>query len=194
MGRNMNEGRQEPPGPSTYELHPDQQAALPPLKSYAGCVGTGEDFVTQAREDIEPLFLEYGVDMYLAGHEHNYESYVVRPVQPYIICRQNSRAQVCRTACGVAFAIPLIRLPFAWVTRADSSPAVGTAAGSTFPVKRCTMNSTDCYIGKSFDEPQAPVHVVAGHGGTESADTFGDNWGPWTRKQLGTSSISRCSR
>lgn len=137
MGRNMNEGKQEPPGPSTYKLHPSQEKLLPPLKTYGGCTGTGEDFCTQTRSDIEPLFLEYGVDMYFAGHEHNYES--------------------------------------------------------TFPVKRCTMNSTDCYIGKDFIEPQAPVHVTAGHGGTSSADSFGDNWGPWTRKQLGADTIGFCS-
>jgi len=46
---------------------------LPPLKTYGGCIGTGEDFIAQARADMEPLFLEHGVDMFLAGHEHNYE-------------------------------------------------------------------------------------------------------------------------
>ena len=55
---------------------------LPPLKTYGGCTGTGEDFCTQTRSDIEPLFLEYGVDMYFAGHEHNYESLVTQCRMP----------------------------------------------------------------------------------------------------------------
>lgn len=30
--------------------------------------------IQQVRDDLEPLYAEFGVDVYLAGHEHNYES------------------------------------------------------------------------------------------------------------------------
>jgi hypothetical protein len=30
--------------------------------------------IQQVRDDLEPLYADYGVDLYLAGHEHNYES------------------------------------------------------------------------------------------------------------------------
>jgi len=30
--------------------------------------------IQQVRDDLEPLYAEHGVDLYLAGHEHNYES------------------------------------------------------------------------------------------------------------------------
>merc|ERR1712130_285026 len=43
-------------------------------RTFKGCVGTGESTVAKSREDIEPLMLKYGVDIYLCGHEHNYES------------------------------------------------------------------------------------------------------------------------
>merc|ERR1712070_285610 len=117
-------------------LHSSQAALLPPGKQYIGCKGSGEDFLTGAREDLEPLFLQYGVDLYIAGHEHNYES--------------------------------------------------------IWPVKNCSMGSSGCHIGDSFDAPRAPVHVVCGEGGTNGGDHFGMNWGPWTRKQLGHDSPGDC--
>eukprot|EP00051_Salpingoeca_urceolata_P011653 m.144696 g.144696 ORF g.144696 m.144696 type:complete len:710 (-) comp17202_c0_seq1:136-2265(-) len=119
------------------ELTPEQKLRVPPGKHYKGCTGTGELFVELARASLEPLFLQYGVDMFLAGHEHDYES--------------------------------------------------------VWPVKHCAMGSPRCYIGDSFDEPKAPVHVVCGEGGTNGGDHFGDNWGPWTRKQLGQDTPGECT-
>ena len=78
----------------------------------------GESLASRAREAVEPLLLQYGVDMFVAGHVHDYES--------------------------------------------------------TYPVKRCGLNSSDCYIGKDLRNPQAPVHVVVGQGGTGGADHFGN--------------------
>jgi hypothetical protein len=37
-------------------------------------VGTGEATVNKTRHDLEPLFMKYGVDLFFAGHEHDYES------------------------------------------------------------------------------------------------------------------------
>ena len=46
---------------------------------YKGCTGTGVDNVEATRKDVEPLFVKYGVDMFLCGHEHNSEiSYPTR--------------------------------------------------------------------------------------------------------------------
>ena len=67
---------------------------------------SNEDIASRAREAIEPLLLQYGVDLFVAGHVHDYES--------------------------------------------------------TFPVKRCALSSTHCYVGKDLHNPLAPVHVVAG--------------------------------
>ena len=41
---------------------------------YKGCTGTGVDNVEATRKDVEPLFIKHGVDLFLCGHEHNYES------------------------------------------------------------------------------------------------------------------------
>ena len=41
---------------------------------FQGCVGSGEEQVAAMRADWEPLMLAYGVDVYMCGHEHNYES------------------------------------------------------------------------------------------------------------------------
>merc|ERR1719263_505780 len=59
--------------------------ALPTGKHQDGQEDTEEDSWTQdcwsyggkiqqVRDDLEPLYAEHGVDLYLAGHEHNYES------------------------------------------------------------------------------------------------------------------------
>ena len=100
------------------QLTAEQRARLPPGKDYKGCIGMGEGLASRAREAVEPLLLQHGVDMFVAGHEHNFES--------------------------------------------------------TYPVKRCGLNSSECYIGKDLRNPQAPVHVVVGQGGTGGADHFGN--------------------
>merc|ERR1712080_258282 len=41
---------------------------------FKGCIGTGTAMTEKMREDFEPLMLKYGVDLYLCGHEHDYES------------------------------------------------------------------------------------------------------------------------
>lgn len=43
---------------------------VPPFR---GCIGTGVTNVEATRLDIEPLMLQYGVDLFTCGHEHNYE-------------------------------------------------------------------------------------------------------------------------
>jgi hypothetical protein len=52
----------------------EDRAAIAASAPYAGCTGTGEAEVESTRKDLEPLFLRYGVDLHLSGHEHNYES------------------------------------------------------------------------------------------------------------------------
>ena len=48
---------------------------------YKGCTGTGVANTEATRK--EPLFLRYGVDMFLCGHEHNYESqWPTKDLQP----------------------------------------------------------------------------------------------------------------
>lgn len=44
------------------------------IGSFKGCTGTGEGTVEESRGDLEPLMLKYGVDIFVAGHEHDYES------------------------------------------------------------------------------------------------------------------------
>ena len=61
------------------------------------------------------------------------------------------------------------------------------------PVKRCALNSSSCYIGNDLQNPQAPVHVIVGQGGTGGADHFGNSWAPWTRAQLGADTPGQCS-
>jgi hypothetical protein len=101
------------------ELSPKLQSAG---KSYRGCIGAGEEFVETSRADLEPLLLEFGVDVYFGAHMHAYES--------------------------------------------------------TWPVKNNTKQADN------FINPTAPVHITTGAGGAPGWDTFGDNWGPWTRKQI----------
>eukprot|EP00035_Acanthoeca_spectabilis_P002739 m.89244 g.89244 ORF g.89244 m.89244 type:complete len:732 (+) comp11720_c0_seq1:37-2232(+) len=60
-------------GPEQGELTQEQRDRIPQGKGYAGCLGTGVVGVN-ARKDLEPLLLQHGVDMFLAGHEHDYES------------------------------------------------------------------------------------------------------------------------
>ncbi len=48
--------------------------AFGPAPPYRGCIGTGVENVEATRKDIEPLMLQYGVDLFTCGHEHNYES------------------------------------------------------------------------------------------------------------------------
>ena len=125
-------------GTDAKPLHESQaNLPLPPGKSYRGCIGTGEDFIEAARAELEPLMLKYGVDLYFAGHEHNYET--------------------------------------------------------TFPIRNCSMGSSGCYIGKDHFEPKAPIHTVCGNGGVGGGDNFGDNWAPWTRKQLGADTPGECT-
>jgi hypothetical protein len=45
-------------------------AAVAAAAPYAGCTGTGVANTEASRKDVEPLFLRYGVDVYLCGHEH----------------------------------------------------------------------------------------------------------------------------
>ena len=52
--------------------HDDGQGDEDP-GSYNGCWSYGSNINT-LRNDVEPLFQRYGVDAYLAGHEHDYES------------------------------------------------------------------------------------------------------------------------
>lgn len=59
---------------------PQRIAASAP---YAGCIGTGVANTEASRKDVEPLLLRYGVDLFTAGHEHNYESmWPTRNLQP----------------------------------------------------------------------------------------------------------------
>ena len=45
-------------GTTTPPLHESQaRLPLPPGKSYRGCIGTGEDFIEEARAELEPLML-----------------------------------------------------------------------------------------------------------------------------------------
>lgn len=52
-------------------LHNDGQGDEDP-GTFTGCWSYGSN-IDVLRGDIEPLFKDYGVDMYLAGHEHDYE-------------------------------------------------------------------------------------------------------------------------
>ena len=50
---------------------------------FEGCVGTGAATAEIVRKELEPLMLKYGVDVFFAGHEHNYDvSYPVAFGQP----------------------------------------------------------------------------------------------------------------
>lgn len=50
---------------------------------FAGCVGTGAATAEKVRRELEPLMLKYGVDVFFAGHEHNYDvSYPVANGEP----------------------------------------------------------------------------------------------------------------
>ena len=42
-------------------------------KQYKGCA-EGQSYADISREDLEPLMIEFGVDLYFAGHMHAYES------------------------------------------------------------------------------------------------------------------------
>eukprot|EP00045_Choanoeca_perplexa_P017855 m.268780 g.268780 ORF g.268780 m.268780 type:complete len:573 (+) comp17656_c0_seq5:211-1929(+) len=42
--------------------------------TFEGCTGTGVIGVEVSRKDLEPLFKNYSVDAFFAGHEHDYES------------------------------------------------------------------------------------------------------------------------
>eukprot|EP00937_MAST-01D_sp_MAST-1D-sp2_P003288 g3288.t1 len=50
---------------------------------FAGCVGTGAATAEKVRQQLEPLMLKHGVDVFFAGHEHNYDvSWPVAHGQP----------------------------------------------------------------------------------------------------------------
>jgi hypothetical protein len=50
---------------------------------FEGCVGTGAATAEVVRKELEPLMLKYGVDVFFAGHEHNYDvSYPVAFGEP----------------------------------------------------------------------------------------------------------------
>lgn len=42
--------------------------------AFTNCVGSGASETEDNRNTLEPLFVKYGVDVFFAGHEHNYES------------------------------------------------------------------------------------------------------------------------
>jgi hypothetical protein len=73
-------------GPEPGELTDAQKARIPKGKGYAGCLGTGVVGV-EARADLEPILEAHGVDMFLAGHEHDYES--IWPVKDCAIGSKN---------------------------------------------------------------------------------------------------------
>jgi hypothetical protein len=52
----------------------ESPAAIAASAPYSGCTGTGVQETEATRKDMEPLFLQYGVDLFSCGHEHNYES------------------------------------------------------------------------------------------------------------------------
>mmetsp|Transcript_13081 Transcript_13081/g.29024 ORF Transcript_13081/g.29024 Transcript_13081/m.29024 type:complete len:569 (-) Transcript_13081:14-1720(-) len=108
--------------------HEDGSGSSEELGTFKGCTGTGEGTVEESRADLEPLMLKYGVDMFIAGHEHNYES--------------------------------------------------------IWPVAKGKV------VSKSFTNPAAPVHFVAGAGGAPALDKFGDS-GPWDRKRVSEWSYGR---
>lgn len=64
-----------------YRVELNQTSALPMLseklraqgKQYKGCA-EGQSYADISREDLEPLMMEFGVDVYFAGHMHAYES------------------------------------------------------------------------------------------------------------------------
>lgn len=45
-----------------------------PPSPYNGCQGTGTDVTAALIKEIEPLMFQYGVDLHVVGHEHNYEN------------------------------------------------------------------------------------------------------------------------
>jgi hypothetical protein len=49
----------------------DASAPLPP---YAGCLADGVSVGDAIRKDLEPLLMEFGVDLFTYGHVHSYES------------------------------------------------------------------------------------------------------------------------
>ena len=55
------------------------------------------------------------------------------------------------------------------------------------------MGSSGCYIGDNYLEPKAPIYTVCGIGGVGGGDNFGENWAPWTRKQLGADTPGECT-
>ena len=62
---------------------------------YKGCTGTGVANTEATRKDMEPLFLRFGVDLFLCGHEHNYESqWPTRDLQPVQLDFSAPRAPV----------------------------------------------------------------------------------------------------
>ena len=56
------------------EIGGEDAAAVAARAPYKGCTGTGVANVDATRRDVEPLFIKYGVDLFMCGHEHNYES------------------------------------------------------------------------------------------------------------------------
>ena len=112
-----------------YKVDMNETSNLPVLseklrtqgKQWQGCA-EGQSYADTSREDLEPLMMEFGVDIYFAGHMHAYES--------------------------------------------------------TWPVHNNTP------MADNFVNPTAPVHITTGAGGAPGYDSFGNNWGPWTRKQI----------
>ena len=56
----------------TGSKHQDGEGEESPGEE-VGCWSYGSA-ITKVRNDLEPLFQRYGVDVYIAGHEHDYES------------------------------------------------------------------------------------------------------------------------
>lgn len=56
------------------ERHDEGSQPNADVGTFKGCTGTGEGTVEESRADLEPLMLKYGVDLFVAGHEHDYES------------------------------------------------------------------------------------------------------------------------
>ena len=50
-------------------VHTDGSDGHDQLGTFQGCTGTGEQTVNKTRVDLEPLFMQYGVDVFFAGED-----------------------------------------------------------------------------------------------------------------------------
>ena len=134
---------------------PQAVAAATP---YRGCTGTGVDNTEASRKDVEPLFLQYGVDLFMCGHEHK------------CVCGHAARGFWGGAPLPPCPPQPLtLRAPH---THSSFPPSYE----SMWPTRELAPTQQD------FEAPRAPVYVVEGAGGAPALDLFGAP-GPFTRRQ-----------